>query len=195
MRKLRVELTGVTPLLMHNVRLANPTDSIVREIAAINSKRVKTDADQLRRARLEWEGGLYFDAQAGPYVPGGNLEACLRDAAKATNSSKKVIRAVIVHDHVNPVVYDGPRDPDGLWGDGPGVSRFIHQSMATVQRSKVLRTWPRFDGWSLDFVVLLNEEALDYSTLVEIVGQAGMTTGLGDYRPTFGRFEASVSDL
>ena len=49
--------------MMHNARLANPLDPLVQEIKKLTGKRKKTEDDLLQIARLEWEGGFYFNGQ------------------------------------------------------------------------------------------------------------------------------------
>lgn len=61
MKKFTLTLTGVTPLLVHNARLADPLDPIVRQTKPISGKRSKTEEDHLELARLEFIGGLYYD--------------------------------------------------------------------------------------------------------------------------------------
>lgn len=56
-----ITVTGTQPLLMHNSRMANPLDPIVKAVGKITSKRVKTDDDQEELARLDFYGGLYLD--------------------------------------------------------------------------------------------------------------------------------------
>ena len=43
--KIIIELTGTSPLLMHNPRMVDPEFELNREIKAITSKRKKTDED------------------------------------------------------------------------------------------------------------------------------------------------------
>jgi len=62
-------------------------------------------------ARIEFEGGLYFDDEAGPIMPSDCIEATIQAGAKKSRIGKDVAAAVFVSDDVVPVEYDGP----GQW--------------------------------------------------------------------------------
>src|ERR1700748_2033656 len=81
MLQMDVTFTGCTPLVIHNVRLANPLDSYTRAIKAISSKRSKTEDDHAEMMRLEWEGGLYIDSGPGAFLSRCYSAAALRAGA------------------------------------------------------------------------------------------------------------------
>src|SRR5947207_12190936 len=83
---------GTSPLLMHNGRLVDPLDPIVKKIKEVSSKRVTTDQDHEDMARLEWLGGIYFDGSVGPSIPAPNLMKCLIEGARLTRNGKKIER-------------------------------------------------------------------------------------------------------
>jgi len=187
----RMTLTGTEPLVMHSARLADPLDAATKALKAVSSKRVKTDDDREEMARLEFIGGLYLDADLGPYVPGENLERCLVDAAKITKSGRKVQQGVFVKTNVNPLAYGGPRDADGLWAD----ANFRLVKSVKVQANRVMRTRPMFRQWRLDAEGVLDTAVLSIDDLRSIAETAGTRIGLGDYRPRYGRFTVEVEEL
>lgn len=193
MKKYQLTGTGTRPLLLHNVRLASPMNPYAKRLKALNSKRVKTDEDRLAMARVEFEGGLYFDEALGPYIPGPNVLACLIEGAKIKRWGRKVERGVQVMDFAIPLIYQGPRDIDGLWGGGE--SEFVDIRPVTVQTSKVDRCRPIFHDWVFETEVLLDESALDPDDFAEVVKLAGSMAGLGDYRRAYGRFDAGLIEL
>jgi len=172
---------GVRPLLVHNIRLANPLDQYAREMRVINARRNKTVEDLAALARLEFEGGLYIN-EAGPFIPSTWVEAALKRAATLTRQGTAVERAVLIGDDF-PLAYDGPRDAAALWGAG-----FYDSRMVRINKSRVLRTRPMFARWSARLHGLVDLEMLDGSDLEAIAVRCGDYVGLGDYRPTFGRF-------
>jgi len=201
--RVQIDLWGIKPLLMHNERLANPFDPITRDIAAITSKRTRQTEDDKRQVqRLEWEGGLYFDrgapahgelparAGVGPYIPSANLKKCLVNAGAIYRAGTSLIRALFPEDTEITLLYDGPRDIDGLWEAG-----FLDARMVGVQRNKVLRTRPKFEQWALSTVFMVETTIVDIYSLTRYLETAGTTTGLGDYRPTFGRFRGKLTPL
>lgn len=191
MARFRLTCTGSTPLLMHNARLSNPLDVTAKAMKRISSKRVKTEEDYEELARLEHLGGLYWDADAGPYVPGQNFERCLVDAGRITKSGKKIERGVFIETNVNPLAYTGPRDVDGLWHD----ENFRHAASVKVGMVRVTRTRPQFRTWSVDAEGMFDPAVINLEELAEIAATAGRMIGLGDWRPRFGRFEAQVEKV
>jgi hypothetical protein len=188
--KVRITLTGTAPLLMHNVRLANPLDPIARAMKETSGKRKKTDEDLERLARLEFEGGLYID-DAGPYLPGANIEKCIVEGARVTRQGKQVERGLFVTDNEVPLIYDGPRTADGLWADE------AYRSMMSVKikASRVMRCRPIFRSWIIEANAEMDGAQLNLDTLQSLASDAGAMVGLGDYRPRYGRFTAEVEAL
>jgi hypothetical protein len=188
MSRFRLTCTGTKPLLMHNSRLSNPLDTIAKSMKRISAKRVKTDEDHEEMARLEHMGGLYFDEEIGPFVPGQNFERCLVDAARITKSGKKIERGVFVDTDVNPLDYKGPRDLDGLWQD----ENFRFAASVKVGMSRVTRTRPQFREWRVEAEGEFDATVINLVELGEIATTAGLMIGLGDWRPRYGRFVAEV---
>ena len=65
----------------------------------------------------------------------------------------------------------------------------------TVQRSKVLRTRPRFDKWSITFRLRYDETKIDLETIAQAIEYAGSFVGLCDSRPKYGKFVAVIKEL
>lgn len=191
MARFRMTCTGTTPLLMHNSRLANPLDEIAKAMQRISKKQRKTEEDYEELARLEHMGGLYFDPEVGPFIPGQNFERCLVDAARITRAGKSIERGVFVDTDVNPVSYDGPRDQDALWKD----QNFRHTTSVKIKQSRVTRTRPQFREWVTAAEGEYDPAVLNFYQLAEIAGTAGRMIGLGDWRPRFGRFMVTVEKI
>lgn len=191
MRHVKLSLTGVAPLLQHNPRLADPMDPITRQMKAITSKRKKTDEDLAALEDLEFEGGLYMhpDPKIGPFVPATWVKSCLIRAGVITKDGQNVQRSVHPTDIVLPLIYRGPRDLAGLKAD----LSFRDRQSVRVGMKRVFRVRPKFEEWSLDAVLMLDESVLNFDRFAEIAATAGQMIGLGDYRPLFGRFTAEVN--
>jgi hypothetical protein len=183
-----IQIKGTAPLLMHNSRLANPLDPAAKALKRVTSKRTKTDDDHEELARLEHAGSLYIDPDAGPYIPADNIWRCLYDAAKKSKRGPKVKEGVFIATDINPLAYRGPRDVDGLWKD----ETFRHIASAKVTTQRVMRTRPIFRDWATDAQGEIDPNILDLAELVQIAETAGHLIGLGDWRPRYGRFEATV---
>ena len=186
METMRVRLTGTLPLLMHNEQLANPLDPAVQELKPFTSKRKKSEEDYLAISYKEFKYGLYHNEKLGPYIPAGWLKALIRDAAKITRRGTDVTRAVFIMDLHYPLEYKGPRDIETMYKEG-----FYDRRMVGNQGNRVLRTRPKFEGWAVEFEMMYDTTIFDNPTQMEgIINTGGRMIGLGDYRPTFGRFTA-----
>lgn len=186
-----LEIIGSAPMLMHSARLSNPLDSVARDLKKVTSKRNKSEEDYAQAARLEFTGSLYIDAQVGPYIPGPNILRCLVDAGRKRKLGTKVTAGVFIKDEINALAYKGPRDQEGLWRD----ENFRSQVSAKVGMSRVMRTRPRFAEWATNATLIVDPEVMDPDDLAQVVQIAGSMIGLGDWRPTYGRFEATLTPL
>jgi hypothetical protein len=188
--RLFIELTGTSPLVMHNPQLADPLNSFSKAIAKITAKGSKmTDDDRFEVARLEFAGGLYTGTQ-GPFQPAPNIIRCMANAAKITRQGRDVERALIPTAVELPLKYKGPRDPVALWEN----ELFRYPTSVKVGRGRVQRMRPRFPDWSLKGEFELLTDALDYEDFASIAEQAGLIEGLGDNRRNgFGRFTTKVT--
>lgn len=180
-----VRIKGITPLLMHNGALADPTNPIVRAMKKISAKRTgKTDDDILELARLEFMGGLYLDEKGEPCIPGENIEATLVEAARQTKRGKKATSAFIVEG--NPVLnYEGPHDADSLWAD----TRFrFYKGVKLNGKVRIMRMRSIFRSWAVSFTLHYETDTLDLEAVRDIL-ETAQGVGLGDWRPKYGRFE------
>jgi hypothetical protein len=186
-----ITIEGTAPLIMHSARLSNPLDPAAKALKAVTAKRVKTDEDHERIAQLEHVASLYLDPAIGPYVPGENIARCLIDGARITRAGKKVERGVFVSSDVNPLSYSGPRDSDGLWAD----ENFRLAASVKVGTQRVMRTRPIFRQWRTQAEGILDPAELSLEEFRQIVTRAGQVVGLGDWRPRYGRFTATVEKV
>lgn len=191
--EISIQITGTAPLLMHKPTLVDPLGDASRQFKKISSKRTKSDEDQLMMRRLEFEAGLYFHPEVGPYIPGEMIYSSLRAAAKITKSGPKVERGLLFVSPINRLEYEGPRTVADLWND----PRFRHvHRIANQGRNSVMRCRPVFPEWSCRAVAMINPEIVGADDLTDIAVNAGSMTGLGDWRPakggSYGRFEAKV---
>ena len=67
---------------------------------------------------------------------------------------------------------------------------YVDQRRVVIQRAAITRRRPAFDkGWRATFELqILTPEYIDSQLLHEVVLQSGRLIGVGDFRPTYGRF-------
>jgi hypothetical protein len=184
-KTLRYKITGLSPLIMHNIELLNKRSEIGRELSSITAKRKnKTEEDEDRLRELEFLGGLYYDKKIGPYISAISIESCIAAGASAVRKGKAVKAGLQCIGDKYALEYDGPRKPSELWEKG-----FYDIRAVVVQRSRVLRTRPKFNQWASVFDVAIDDKVIGQNEVTAALTQAGSTIGIGDFRPRFGRFE------
>lgn len=209
---LTITLTGISTLLTHNIRLADPDDDYAAAIKRITDKRRMTEDDRRQKERLDWYGGLYTDTAHRIVYPTAGVRKCLVNAAKVSRLGTAVARGLIVTDGLH-VPLDHPAPPGtsrltgedyleglrtyggkGLLSDGRINSPHVDRRSVGVGPRRVVRVRPAFPDWSLTIHVHLLVEVLDLEQLRQIVTAAGIMEGLGDNRINgFGRFKATVT--
>lgn len=195
--KIRTRLEGVTELMTHNIRLADPSDHFTRAIAKLTGKRKMTDEDRREKARLEFLGGLYTHDNK-VVVPQSNLKRCLKEAAKSQRLGKHIDRALNMTDPFAwqaglPLEFkDAGKTPDELWS----LPQY-HDTTIVASPGRVPRTRPRFaPPWALTADWLLFPSLLSLEDFRTIAEYAALIEGLGDNRVNgMGRFAITVSEL
>ncbi len=183
METLKLKFVGTGGLLMHSDRAMNLLDNLTKEFKALVGKRKKTDEDYEAIARVEWELGLYFDEEIGPYIPAINVEGCIRDGGKMEKRGEDVKKACQVLDDKIKLQYKGPRDVAGLWD-----KKFYDIRTVGNQQNKVMRCRPSFRDWSIEFPVAYDPAIFNAEDLVRCAQLGGTYCGICDYTPRFGRF-------
>ena len=184
---LRFKITGDSPLLMHNGQLADPMNKWSKSIKAITGKRKKTDADLEEMARLEWYGGLYLE-DGKPCIPGEVLEASFVNGAKKFKQGKLAQMGVFCPGNY-PIEYADPADSiDELWNSS---NHRLTVGCKLGGRGVVMRTRPRFEGWSAICELVFDDEVLSEPDIWAILETTGRYIGLMDWRPRYGRFSVS----
>jgi hypothetical protein len=197
MQELEVQFTGRVPLVVHNVRLANPLDPHARALKALSGKRNKTEDDYAEMVRVEWEGGLYWDDDLGPYLPARYPVAALRASGAMTKHKTALVRGLTVSAPDGgerlPIEYDGPRTIADLWDE---AETYCDVRAVKVGQARVFRARPRFPEWAVTFRAMLDTEQVDLDVFEAIVARAGRLIGMGEAAEgARARFTAEVKVL
>ena len=143
--------------------------------AAKNSKGKKTD---------NIESYVYRTDSGELTIPGEYLRGAIIGAAKfrqdprsPRKSAMDLFKAAIVV--TTPLASLGTKEWD-----------FLDKRRVLVQRQGITRTRPAMHaGWKVTFdLMVILPEYVDRQMLRETVESAGRLIGIGDFRPTFGRF-------
>lgn len=117
-------------------------------------------------------------------IPGEYLRGSICNAAKfrqdprsPRKSAHDLFRAAIVS--LTPLASMGIKD----WS-------YEHKCRVVIQRNAITRTRPAVKaGWEADFQFLVNlPEYVSRDVLHEVAVNAGRLIGIGDFRPSYGRF-------
>lgn len=191
MKNLKVTWKGITPLIMHSCQCVNPLHPLSIEMKKYTSKKKKTEEDLLKIADLEWESGAYWKEGFGLYMPAENVEATIVNGAKAFKKGKDAQKYLVVSDLYIPFNYGENLSKEEL------IANYEYRDTRpmTVQRSKVMRTRPRFDQWNITFNLQYDEEKMDLNEVVQILDYAGQYVGLCDSRPKYGKFVTTIEEV
>jgi len=187
--KIRVNLVGTTPLLMHNPRMVDPDFELCRQMKPLQAKRKKTDDDLHHIAKLEWYGGLY-EKDGVVVQPAAKVKKCLICTARTMKLGKGIERSLVLSDLIVPLEYEGPSEIDKLYAD----KRFHSRLSVGIGGKRVMRVRPQFFPWALSAeFIFIPDVGMDIDILSKIVELAGSIEGLGDNRVNgYGRFNGSM---
>ena len=167
-----VEVEGVAPILFHRWN-CEAVDEKSR--APKGSKAKKTD---------NIESYVYRNSDGELCIPGEYIRrACvetgrsMQDPRSPRKSAKDLFNAVIFS--LTELASLGATDWD-----------YEDKRRVVVQRNAITRVRPAMrEGWRAQFIMLVTEPGyVPPMLLQQIVAQAGRLSGLGDFRPTYGRY-------
>lgn len=191
MSTVRITIEGTSPMLQHNVRLANPLDPYTRDLKQLTGKRGKTDDDLARIMHVEARGAAYETPDGILGLPDCNLWRSMLDAAKAFKRGKDIERALIYDPvRVVPLDIDGKTYPveDFLQIEGS-----VDYRPVAIAGRKTMRARPIIAKWRSTHEYELLPDVIMLDDIRTIVERAGRLHGVGDHRPQYGRY--NVVDL
>lgn len=107
------------------------------------------------------------------------------DPRSARKMAKDLVQAAVIADEqLSPILVNG--NPMKTW-------EYDDRQRVTIMRSAITRTRPAFKkGWEVDFTLIsLVPDLVTPDFLRKLVDHAGLLIGLGDFRPTYGRFRVN----
>lgn len=170
----RVEVTikGTAPILFH-----------AWNVESVESKsKAKKGSEEKKTDNVE--SYVYRNELGEICIPGEYLRGSIVNAAKfqqdprsPRKSMADLAKAAIIS--LTPLASLGVRDWD-----------FMDKRRVQIQRNAITRNRPAMaEGWTAKFVLMVSlPEYISPEILNATIQQAGKLIGLGDFRPTFGRF-------
>lgn len=133
-----------------------------------------------------WKNEEGFLCVPGEYVRQAVIHAAKyeQDPRSPRKSMMDLMKAALVS--LTELASLGTKEPD-----------FIDQRRVVIQRSAVTRSRPAMrTGWKATFILMVNlPEYVPPQRLNNILAQSGRIGGLGDFRPSFGRFNVNRFEL
>ncbi len=184
MKRIAVEIRGVTPLLIHRFAEQAEQAKPTRKMMVQN---VEPRVEAEKNAYIAKDGTFYFNAFS--------IAAAMGNAGSnhKMRGSRKSLRFVV------PCAVLVPADAITILnGDGPAKNFEVDSRPVTIPATKgrVMRHRPRFDNWGAKFELQVNDELLDVETAHQLLNEAGQSIGIGDFRPEkrgpFGTFRVTL---
>lgn len=173
MKKVIVEITGTTPLLMNN-----PIGLI--------SKKKQTLTTEKRDAFEEAKALLYADEKGKLFVPSVAIKGCLINAASYRKFGKYAARPIVAGGIII--------SPDKIYLNTNKWDVDIRS--VVIQRARIAKARPKVSDWKLTFELLYNERLIQSPDLIKpLLEDAGERIGILDFRPaktgSFGMFKVT----
>ena len=171
MKKVKVEIKGISPLLQHRYADEGKEEKSKKRTGTPNYE----DEAEIAAYKLP-SGELY---QPASHIEGAIVKAStnFRIAGKRTKSYKDLVKSAVFV------------APDAIIHQNQKYEIDKRAVIVPSTRGRVIRHRPRIDDWALKFQIEITDDQLDESVLHEILEYAGRNVGIGDYRPRYGRFE------
>ncbi|WP_292663280.1 hypothetical protein [Nitratifractor sp.] len=194
-RTLHAKIEGISPLLMNNPQTVDPFNYYAKLKKPLTAKRKKTDEDLLEIRRIEVEGKLFFDDDLGIYIPARWIMAAIAKNSHAlTKIAKAKIRGAVfpVQNRVK-LHYDGMRNVKSKT-DIVKNDRFITTLILQQQQVRLAKNFPIFHQWSFEIDLDFDDAIVDFSDMKHIIEYSAKYNGFGDFRPSYGRATATVTE-
>lgn len=172
-----VEIVGSCPIIFHRWSCE---DVASKASAKKGSKEKKSD---------NVESYIYRDSDGHICLPGEYLRMAMVYAAKFKQDPRSPRKSAFDLFKAGII----PLTELAKINGGTDKWDFIDQRRVVIQRSSITRMRPSFlKGWSAEIQIMVNTpEYIDYQFFSEVLSTAGRLIGVGDFRPTYGRFDVA----
>lgn len=177
--RVQVTIEGTAPILFHRWNC----ESVESKSRAKKGSAEKKSDDV--------ESYVYRDDKKNLCIPGEYLRGAIVGAAKfqqdprsPRKSAADLFKAAVIS--LTTLASLGVKDWD-----------YLDKRRVCIQRNAITRSRPAMaEGWKAKFVLQINlPEYVDQQLLNATIQQAGKLIGLGDFRPSFGRFVVTQFEL
>ncbi len=163
-QKYKVEIVGIRPLLQN--------DSFGTETNAKKGQVYDPQEEAEKRLILDKDDNI---CQKASHIEGAMTKSATDFKVSGRKTYKDLFKSAVT---VEPVMILH-LIPDWV----------IDSQSVKVQQARIMRCRPRFDEWRLRFQIVVSDERIQPLILKQILENAGLYIGIGDYRPKYGLFE------
>lgn len=191
-----VSITGIGSLLQNNPQTVDPFNRYTKLKKPLMAKKSKTEEDLLELGNIETESKLFFDKSLGVYVPSRWVTEQIVTAAFGIVKvgRDKMRGGVFATEDKVKLHYDG-MDKVSTINDVVFDPQFRHRMILPQGQVRIAKDFPIFTAWSFKTVIEFDDTVVDLAGLSNILKRSAMYVGFGDFRPTFGRAKAEVSNV
>lgn len=172
---IKVQIEGTTPLLFNRFR----------DIQIEGKSKKRTGA----LAESDIEDKLYLIDEK-VHVPAVYIKNCITEASKqfkiigkGKSTYSKIVASTV---DINPFMIEFKSNKYEV---------FRISAVNPMTKGRMMTERPKYNKWSVEFEIILNDPAVPISVIHEILEHAGKYVGIGDWRPEkkgmFGKFMIS----
>jgi hypothetical protein len=169
----RVQVEGISPFLFHRW--------------SVDGVKAKADAAKGSKAKREddLESYVYRDLRGHLSIPTEYFRMAIINAAKFRQDPRSPRKSAM------DLFKAGVAGLDEFCSFGKEQWDYEDRRRVMIQRNGITRTRPAMHpGWKVEMLMqVLLPEYIGHQTLNEVFANAGRLIGVGDFRPTFGRFQ------
>ena len=133
----------------------------------------KTKKKEIRNLDKEYESCFYYTKDKKYGIPAGSFAGAVLNAAVACNIPKTQIkRAIRVLGDILPLKYDKVE------------KRIDYPKRSGRNSTPDTRARPEFFDWETTLLVEYDENQISPDQIINLVNQAGFSSGVGDWRPS-----------
>ncbi len=195
-QQIRVKVTSQRPLLQNNPQTVDPFNRYTKLKKAITAKKKKTDDDLIELGHIETESKIYFDDEIGVYIPATWMtESIIRNGFGIEKIGANKMRGGLFATEAKIALdYRGKNKVKAI-DDIVMNPDFRHRMLLKQGQVRVPKDAPIFHDWSFETLLEFDDSVVDFGGMKRIIERSAMYGGYGDFRPTFGRGKAEVSDV
>ena len=174
----KVRIQGTQPLLFH----AWNNEAIAEKAAAKKGSETKKTDDLESYVYRNEKKQICLPSR---YIIRAIVEAGrnFQDPRSSRKTAKDLVQGALMSDEIlSPVLVGGKPVKD--WD-------YLDKQRVCIMRSAITRTRPAFNkGWEAEFTLISQiPEHVNENFLRTLINNAGQLIGVGDFRPTYGRFQ------